>query len=233
MKLTTGYDFQGYFITDYIDVIFDEMLVGIGFGKGIVSSIDNWLSSLSGGEATEIIDKLNDVKEELRKRVILKAEQLGANALIGIDFEGSQLGSQLGSLIMVSMTATAVRIDKILEPLPLTEGKAAQDKLAKEHEEKERLEEENRQQRRKEHQEKVARGEAREIDKEDLLNRLNQMDTVDAMLAEVKFVLQLDETLLTDEQIKELETCKEIARMYGTNTGVSSFRRNIEKFLAD
>ena len=28
MKLTTGYEFQGYFITEYYDVIFDEILVG-------------------------------------------------------------------------------------------------------------------------------------------------------------------------------------------------------------
>lgn len=83
MKLTTGYDFQGYFITEYIDVFFDEILFGIGFGKGIASSIDNIFSSFSGGEATEMVEKLNDVKNELRKRVITKAQKAGANALIG------------------------------------------------------------------------------------------------------------------------------------------------------
>lgn len=36
MKLTTGYEFQGYFITEYIDVFFDEILVGVGFGKGFL-----------------------------------------------------------------------------------------------------------------------------------------------------------------------------------------------------
>jgi uncharacterized protein YbjQ (UPF0145 family) len=121
MKLTTGYDFQGYFITEYIDVFFDEMLVGIGFGKALLSSIDNVFSSLSGGEATAMIEKLNNVKAELRKRVISKAERAGANALIGIDFESSRLGD----LLMVSMTATAVKIEKIIEPLPLTAGTAA------------------------------------------------------------------------------------------------------------
>ena len=110
MKLTTGFDFQGYFITEYLDVIFDEMLVGIGLGRAITSSIDNWLSSLTGGEATEMVDKLNDAKSNLRQRVISKASRLGANALIGIDFESSRLGN----LILVSMTATAVKIDKII-----------------------------------------------------------------------------------------------------------------------
>lgn len=118
IKLTTGYDFQGYFITDYIDVFFDEILFGIGLGTGISSSIDNFLSSLSGGEAIEMIQKLNDIKTELRKRVMSKAQKVGANALIGIDFESSRLGD----LLMVSMTATAVRIEKIIDPLPITES---------------------------------------------------------------------------------------------------------------
>ncbi len=118
IKLTTGYDFQGYFITDYIDVFFDEILFGIGLGTGISSSIDNFLSSLSGGEAIEMIQKLNDIKIELRKRVMSKAQKVGANALIGIDFESSRLGD----LLMVSITATAVKIEKIIDPLPITES---------------------------------------------------------------------------------------------------------------
>ena len=65
-----------------------------------------------------MIQKLNDIKTELRKRVMSKAQKVGANALIGIDFESSRLGD----LLMVSMTATAVRIEKIIDPLPITES---------------------------------------------------------------------------------------------------------------
>lgn len=108
MKLTTGYEFQGYFITDYYDVIFDEMLIGLGLGKSLLSTVDNLASALLGCEATVMIEKLNLAKKELRDRVCTKAEQLGANALIGIDFESSKLGD----IIMVSMTATAVHIEK-------------------------------------------------------------------------------------------------------------------------
>lgn len=116
--LTTGYDVQGYFITKYIDVIFDEMLVGLGFGRAITSSFDNLISSFTGSEATQMIDKLNSVKDALRSRVVNRALRMGANALIGVDFESSKLGD----LIMVSMTGTAVRIEKIISPLPLTEA---------------------------------------------------------------------------------------------------------------
>lgn len=128
--LTTGYDVQGYFITKYIDVIFDEMLVGLGFGRAITSSFDNWISSFTGSEATQMIDKLNSVKDALRSRVVNKALHMGANALIGVDFESSKLGD----LIMVSMTGTAVYIEKIISPLPLTEAdkRAADEKRAAE-----------------------------------------------------------------------------------------------------
>ena len=107
-KLTTGYDFQGYTITEYYDVLFDEILVGLGFGRAILSTIDNTFSALTGGEATTMIEKLNTVKRQLRDRIVEKALSLGANALIGIDFESSKLGD----LIIVSMTATAVKIEK-------------------------------------------------------------------------------------------------------------------------
>lgn len=223
MKLTTGYDFQGYFITDYIDVFFDEILFGIGFGKGIASSIDNIFSSFSGGEATEMVEKLNDVKSELRKRVISKAQKAGANALIGIDFESSRLGD----LLMVSMTATAVKIEKIIEPLPYTEGSAERKKL----EEKEKQYAEQRKQMEAERQEKIAKGEAFEIDKADLMQRLRQMDSTVKMLEEVRNAMSLDPLLLTDDQFKKLENCNNIARMYGMRTGIKSFLEAIESIF--
>ncbi len=106
--LTTGVSFEGYEIVEYIDVLFDEILVGLGFGKSIISSLDNFVSALSGSEATTMIDKLNEVKGLLKKRLIQKAVDLGANAILGIDFESSKIGD----LIMVSMTGTAVFIQK-------------------------------------------------------------------------------------------------------------------------
>lgn len=227
MKLTTGYDFQGFFITEYIDVFFDEMLVGIGFGKAFLSSIDNIFSSLSGGEATEMIDKLNNVKATLRKRVISKAERAGANALIGIDFESSRLGD----LLMVSMTATAVKIEKIIEPLPTTESTAARIQKEKELTEKAKLEAERKQQLEAERKEKLARGEIFEIDKSELFAHLKQMESVAEMLDEVKSAMAQDPTMLSEDQYKKLEECKEIARIYGKRAGAQNFIKQAERYF--
>lgn len=223
MKLTTGYDFQGYFITEYIDVFFDEILFGIGFGKGIASSIDNIFSSFSGGEATEMVEKLNEVKSELRRRVISKAQKAGANALIGIDFESSRLGE----LLMVSMTATAVKIEKIIDPLPNTEGSAA--RLQREKELAQKAEEKKK--REAERQEKIAKGEVYVADRADLLQRLKQMDSTTKMLEEVRDSMREDPYLLSEEQFGKLKNCDATARMYGMRTGIRSFLSNIEEFL--
>lgn len=223
MKLTTGYDFQGYYITEYIDVFFDEILVGIGFGKGIMSQLDNLFSSLSGGEATEMIEKLNSVKGELRKRVIAKAERAGANALIGIDFESSKLGD----LLMVSMTATAVKIEKILEPLPVTEEARARIREQEELAEKARKEEE----RRKELQKKIENGELGTIDRELIMQNTRSKGSVKEMLEELNSVLSARPDLLSDEQMNELNRCKETERVYGVNVGISKYVKKLRSFL--
>lgn len=206
MKLTTGYDFQGYYITEYLDVIFDEMLVGLGLGKSLIAGLDNIFSALSGSEATEMIDKLNDVKYQLRERVIAKASKLGANALIGIDFESSKLGD----LIMVSMTATAVKIDKIVSPLPLTQTENA------------RLEEE-----------RASAEKARE--KQQLMEQflqnpdgftighfwetLSGLDTVQEMISYLETTLCKHPDLLDGEVMKKVKNCGKLERLYGKSVG--------------
>lgn len=109
MLLTTGYSFDGFRIVKYLDVIFDEKLMGMGLLKGIASKIDTAFVSLTGDEATVASKLLNDVKKEAKKSLIAKAAELGANAIIGIDYEGFSLGG----VIAVAITGTAVVIEEL------------------------------------------------------------------------------------------------------------------------
>ena len=109
MLLTTGYSFDGFRIVKYLDVIFDEKLMGMGLLKGIASKIDTAIVSLTGDEATVASKLLNDVKKEAKKSLIAKAAELGANAIIGIDYEGFSLGG----VIAVAITGTAVVIEEL------------------------------------------------------------------------------------------------------------------------
>lgn len=206
MKLTTGYDFQGYYITEYLDVIFDEMLVGLGLGKTLISGLDNIFSAITGTEATEMINKLNNVKQQLRERVIAKARKIGANALIGIDFESSKIGD----LIMVSMTATAVRIDRIVSPLPCTES------------EQKKLDEENKKAAELEQKKKFLKEleENPELFNHNIfLEKLKEFKTTKEMVGYIESNARKHPGVFSEDLLRSLNGCMQIERMYGAGTG--------------
>lgn len=216
MKLTTGYEFQGYFITEYYDVIFDEMLVGLGLGKSIASSFDNLFSALSGSEATTMVEKLNAVKRELRDRVIKKAKNLGANALIGIDFESSKLGD----MIMVSMTATAVKIDKVISPLPCTSAQKAKEE-ADAYEQQKVAEEKQRWER--------AKKEGFEF--ESFIKILREYETVREMYAYVERMVAEQPNVFSEECMQKLKKSLMAEKVYGKSVGKSSFIETIQEYF--
>lgn len=221
MILTTGCDIQGYFIKEYIDVVFDEILVGIGLRKALSSYIDNAISSFMGSEATTIVNKLNEVKECLRQRIIDKAKQRGANALIGIDFESSRLGD----LIMVSMTATAVRVEKIVSPLPFTEAdkeKAAlENKLAE-------------QKRNKEIALKLNQSkENNAFDTHQFLQEIKAYPSAHEMHEHLLQVSNFVDGLFSSELIKSLEESLDIERFYGKKLGTADYIEKIEKYFSE
>ena len=63
-----------------------------------------------------MIERLNMIKAALKHRVVRKADNLGANAIIGVSFESSRIGE----LLMVSMTGTAVKIERLADYNPET-----------------------------------------------------------------------------------------------------------------
>ena len=109
MMLSTGYSFDGYRITTYHDVVFEELIIGIGIKTGM-KAIGDIFNGILGEEYTAVSERLKEVKLMLKERTISQAANLGANALIGVDFESSMCG---GSAFMVSMTATAVTIERL------------------------------------------------------------------------------------------------------------------------
>ena len=60
-----------------------------------------------GGEVTAFTTELEKARMEAIESVKAKAIRMGANALIGLDLETSDLGYQMG-IIVISATGTAV-----------------------------------------------------------------------------------------------------------------------------
>jgi uncharacterized protein YbjQ (UPF0145 family) len=67
------------------------------------------LQSLGGGEVTAFTSEIEKARVEAISRAINNARKLGANAIIGLDIETSDLGESY--ITLLSATGTAVKIE--------------------------------------------------------------------------------------------------------------------------
>lgn len=79
--------------------------------RGILGKFVAGIQSLVGGEVTAFTTELEKARIEAIERVKSKAEAIGANAVIALDLETSDLGLQAG-VVVISATGTAVIIEK-------------------------------------------------------------------------------------------------------------------------
>jgi len=79
--------------------------------RGILGKFVAGFESMFGGEVTAFTSELEKARLDAIRRVRSKAVNLGANAVVGLDMETSDLGLQLG-VVVISATGTAVVIEK-------------------------------------------------------------------------------------------------------------------------
>lgn len=104
--ITTGYNFDGYKIVKYINIVQSEIVLGTGFFSEISATVSDALGTTS----TAMANKLLQAKREVKYILIQKSIRMGANATIGIDFDITTLRN---NILVVSATGTAV----VVEPL--------------------------------------------------------------------------------------------------------------------
>ena len=78
--------------------------------RGLLGQFVGGIQSMFGGEITAFTTELEKARLEAMERVKSKAIALGANALVGLDLETSDMGVQMG-LIVISATGTAVIVE--------------------------------------------------------------------------------------------------------------------------
>lgn len=105
-RCTTGYNFEGYKIIDYRDIISSEVVLGTGFFSEVSAQIDDFFGTTSSPYEKKISDAKNVAKDKL----VFEAVEIGANAVIGIDFDIMTIGN---NMIVVSANGTAVVIEKL------------------------------------------------------------------------------------------------------------------------
>ncbi len=103
MPITTGYDFHGYVITDYLGIFSGECVLGTGF----VSELSASFSDLFGTTSDAFSEKLEKAKEHALDRLKRNCLAHDANAVIGVDFDYITFGN---NMIGVVANGTAVEI---------------------------------------------------------------------------------------------------------------------------
>lgn len=79
--------------------------------RGVLGKFIAGIESMFGGEVTAFTSEVEKARWEALDRAKFRAVALGANALIGVDVETSDLGLQSG-IVLFSATGTAVIIEK-------------------------------------------------------------------------------------------------------------------------
>ena len=77
--------------------------------RGLGGNITAGLRSLVGGEIHEYTQLLNESREQALDRLKEHAEALGANAVIGVEFDSSEIGQVMTELLAYG---TAVLVEK-------------------------------------------------------------------------------------------------------------------------
>ncbi len=102
MVCTTTSTLENGRIIEYKGIVTGEVVSGVNFVKDFGASIRNIVGGRSSGYEEELIKARENALAEMQSR----AAKLGANAVVGVDFDYEVLGQ--GNMLMVSATGTAV-----------------------------------------------------------------------------------------------------------------------------
>ena len=105
MLITTMNDIPGY----EIDEVFGEVMGLTVRSRNIGSQIGAGLKSIMGGELKGMTKALTDSRLQVVERMVQEAEARGANAIIAMRFDTSELGS---TWTEICAYGTAVRARK-------------------------------------------------------------------------------------------------------------------------
>lgn len=105
MILTTTPTIEGHPVRQYLGVVTSETIIGANVFKDFMAGIRD----LVGGRSNAYEQVLREAKDAALQELTSRAQALGANAIVGIDFDYETVGSS-GSMLMVTCSGTAVVI---------------------------------------------------------------------------------------------------------------------------
>lgn len=100
MLITTTPTLEGMSIACYLNIVFGEVIVGTDIGKDFAAGFTN----LFGGRSEEYEEALAQARKEAIEEMKKRAEDIGANAIVGVDIDYESHAQML----MVIASGTAV-----------------------------------------------------------------------------------------------------------------------------
>ena len=103
VMMSTTFEIPGYRIDRQIGLCWGTLVRSIGFAKGFTGGF----KALAAGEVPQYTEVVNKAREQAVERLMEHAKELGANAVVGVRFDSSEMG-QDGSMAEIIAYGTGV-----------------------------------------------------------------------------------------------------------------------------
>ncbi len=106
MIVSTTPSLEGTPVTEYLGLVSGETILGANIIRDFMAGI----TDIVGGRSRAYEESLVEAKETALREMIERAQELGADAIVGVDLDYETVGQ--GSMLMVSVSGTAVRLSR-------------------------------------------------------------------------------------------------------------------------
>ena len=104
LPITTAFELPDAAVEENLGIVFGLVVRSMGFTKNFTAGF----KSLRRGEVSEYTDLLEDARRHAIDRMVANAKLLGANAIVAMRFDSSEMGNQLTEVVAYG-TAVVVR----------------------------------------------------------------------------------------------------------------------------
>jgi len=105
VPITTALELPGMVVRENLGIAFGLVVRSMGLARNFTAG----LKALRRGEVSEYTDLLEDARRHAIDRMVANAKLLGANAIVSMRFDSSEMGQQLTEVVAYG---TAVVVER-------------------------------------------------------------------------------------------------------------------------
>jgi uncharacterized protein YbjQ (UPF0145 family) len=105
MIITTTHSIDGKPVKEYLGIVMGEAIVGAHIFRDIFAGVRD----IVGGRAESYEEALRGARQDALHEMAVQAQNLGADAVVGVDIDYEVVGRR-GSMLMVTSAGTAVKL---------------------------------------------------------------------------------------------------------------------------